>query len=76
MFNLTSNRFPSIIDDINEIVNKALLEEKDITKDLIENVIESERTYIFTNDIEYMTQRTSLIPVSNIIKTLIMIILD
>jgi len=55
-------RFPAIIDDINDIVNKALKEEKDISKELIENVIESERTYIFTNDIEYMTQRTSFIP--------------
>jgi len=58
-------RFPSIIDEINDIVNKALLEEKEITKELIENVIESERTYIFTNDIEYMTQRTALIPNSD-----------
>jgi GTPase SAR1 family protein len=55
-------RFPTIIDDINDIVNKALKEEKEITKELIENVIESERTYIFTNDLEYMTQRTSFIP--------------
>jgi len=55
-------RFPAIIDDINDIVNRALKEEKDITKELIENVIESERTYIFTNDIEYMTTRTSFIP--------------
>jgi len=55
-------RFPTIIDDINDIVNRALKEEKEITKDLIENVIESERTYIFTNDLEYMTQRTSFIP--------------
>jgi len=58
-------RFPTIIDEINDIVNRALLEEKETTKDLIENVIESERTYIFTNDIDYMTQRTSLIPTDN-----------
>jgi dynamin 1-like protein len=56
-------RFPSIIDDITDIVYTALREEKDITKELIENVIESEKTYIFTNDLEYMTQRTSFIPV-------------
>ena len=56
------SRFPAIIDDINDIVNKVLKEEKEITKELIENVIESERTYIFTNDLEYMTQRTSFIP--------------
>jgi len=55
-------RFPTIIDDINDITNKALKEEKELSKELIENVIESERTYIFTNDLEYMTQRTSFIP--------------
>lgn len=55
-------RFPSIIDEINDIVNKALKEEKEITRELVENVIESEKTYIFTNDIDYMTQRTSFIP--------------
>jgi len=39
-------RFPTIIDEITEIVNRALLEEKEIAKDLVENVIESERTYL------------------------------
>jgi len=55
-------RFPSIIDDITEIIYGALREEKEITRELIENVLESEKTYIFTNDLDYMTQRTSFIP--------------
>jgi len=62
-------RFPTIIDDINDIVSRALKEEKEITRELIENVIDSERTYIFTNDIDYMTQRTSFIPTSKDGKT-------
>jgi dynamin 1-like protein len=55
-------RFPNVIDDINEIVGKVLKDEKDIAKELIEGLIMSEQTYIFTNDIGYITSRTSIIP--------------
>jgi hypothetical protein len=55
-------RFPSIIDDINEIVGRVLKEERDIARELIESLIISEQTYIFTNDIEYIASRTSIIP--------------
>jgi len=67
-------RFPMIIDDINEIVGKVLREEKEVAKELLEELITSEQTYIFTNDIQYMTTRTQIIPVST--KKICIIILD
>jgi len=63
--NVGFERFPGIIEDVNEIINNVLQEEREKTQELIENIIESERSYIFTNDIEYMTQRTSFIPSNN-----------
>jgi len=55
-------RFPSIIEDINDIVGRVLRDEKEIAKELIESLILSEQTYIFTNDIQYISSRTSIIP--------------
>jgi hypothetical protein len=55
-------RLPSLTPDITDMVLKILKDEKDVSKDLIENVISSEHSFIFTNDIEYMQKRTSFIP--------------
>ena len=57
-------RFPAFLDEITETTFKVLKDEKDTTREIIENVIESEQSYVFTNDVEYMTQRTNIIPVS------------
>ena len=44
-------RFPSIINDITDITSMLLREEKEKTKQLVEEIIESEQNYIFTNDL-------------------------
>jgi len=56
-------RFPTIIEDISEITNHLLREEKEKTKELVEQIIESEQNYIFTNDLSYLVQNASFIPV-------------
>lgn len=56
-------RFPSIIDEITDCTFKVLRDEKENTRQIIENMIESEQCYVFTNDVEYMTKRTNIIPV-------------
>lgn len=55
-------RFPAIIPDIVDITSRALKEERDTAQSLIENIIESEQTYIFTNDLAYANERSSIIP--------------
>ena len=56
-------RFPSIINDITDITSILLREEKEKTKQLIEEIIESEQNYIFTNDLNYLVSNSSFIPV-------------
>eukprot|EP00331_Platyophrya_macrostoma_P003937 CAMPEP_0176413694 /NCGR_PEP_ID=MMETSP0127-20121128/4845_1 /TAXON_ID=938130 /ORGANISM="Platyophrya macrostoma, Strain WH" /LENGTH=665 /DNA_ID=CAMNT_0017793511 /DNA_START=36 /DNA_END=2033 /DNA_ORIENTATION=- len=58
-------RFPSIIDEITDCTFKVLRDEKENTRQIIENMIESEQCYVFTNDVEYMTKRTNIIPQAN-----------
>lgn len=57
-------RFPAIIDEITDCTFKVLRDEKENTRQVIENIIESEQCYVFTNDVEYMTKRTNIIPVN------------
>jgi hypothetical protein len=56
-------RFPGIVEDITEITSNLLREEKDGTKELVEQLIESEQNYIFTNDLGYLVQNANFIPV-------------
>ena len=56
-------RFPSIINDITDITSMLLREEKEKTKQLVEEIIESEQNYIFTNDVNYLVSNSSFIPV-------------
>jgi GTP-binding protein EngB required for normal cell division len=56
-------RFPGIVDDITEITGNLLRLERDQTKELVEQIIESEQNYIFTNDLGYLVQNANFIPV-------------
>jgi len=56
-------RFPGVIDDITDITSSLLREEKDKTKQLVDEIIESEQNYIFTNDLNYLVSNSSFIPV-------------
>ena len=56
-------RFPTIVGDITDITSILLREEKEKTKQLVEEIIESEQNYIFTNDLNYLVSNSSFIPV-------------
>lgn len=43
-------RFPGLVGEILEVVVKVLQEERDKAKEIIEDIIESEQGYLFTND--------------------------
>jgi hypothetical protein len=48
---------------VTEIVSKVLIKERDNAKVVVENIIDAELGYLFTNDYEYLMQRTNIIPV-------------
>jgi hypothetical protein len=40
-----------------------LNEEREKTKEVVENIIDAEQGYLFTNDYSYLLNRTSILPV-------------
>jgi len=58
----TFQRFPRIIDDVNDFVAKFLNEERDKAKYIVDSIVEMEINYLFTNDYEYLTNYTTFIP--------------
>jgi len=55
-------RFPQITDLIAEAITRVLQQEKEKARQIVESIIEAEQTYLFTNDVDYLTNRTNLIP--------------
>lgn len=39
--------------------------ERDSARAIVESIIDAEQGYLFTNDIDYITNRTNLVPVIN-----------
>lgn len=60
----TFQRFPSFGEEIMEKIIEVMQEEREKARYLVESIIDSEQTYMFTNDPEYLTTRTDIVPVS------------
>jgi len=58
-------RFPQLTDSIGESVTKVLQKERENTRKIVESIIEAEQQYLFTNDQDYLLNRTNLIPKAN-----------
>ena len=56
------SRFPSIIPEVMEIITTVLQAERDKCRDLAEAVIDAEQNYLFTNDADYLMNRTDIVP--------------
>jgi len=56
------SRFPAIIPDVMDIITTVLQTERDKCRDLIDAVIDSEQNYLFTNDADYLMNRTDIVP--------------
>jgi hypothetical protein len=54
-------RFPSLIPEIMEIITKCLSKERDYAREVVEAIIDSEQNYLFTNDIDYKENKSSII---------------
>ncbi|CAG9313802.1 unnamed protein product [Blepharisma stoltei] len=59
------HRFPTLVGEITELSTHVLAKERDLCKNFVEKIIESEETYTFTNDSDYLTCRTDIIPKSD-----------
>ena len=51
-----------MFNDVSEFVGKFLNDERDKAKFLIEAIVKTEISYLFTNDSEYMENYTTFIP--------------
>jgi len=50
--------------EIEDCTANLIREKKEKTRRIIENIIEAEQNYIFTNNAEYLTKRAGIIPVN------------
>jgi hypothetical protein len=55
-------RFPQVFQEISEISARVLQDQRDKTKLIVENIVDAELGYIFTNDPDYLTSRSSVVP--------------
>jgi hypothetical protein len=55
-------RFPTIIPEVMDIITTVLQAERDKCRELVEAVLDSEQNYLFTNDADYLMNRTDIVP--------------
>lgn len=58
-------RFPMFGEELMEKITEVMLNEREKTRYLIESVLDSEHEYMFTNDAEYLMNRTDIVPVKS-----------
>jgi hypothetical protein len=51
-----------VLDEISDISSQVLQDQRDKTRVVVENIIDAELGYIFTNDADYLTSKASLVP--------------
>jgi hypothetical protein len=56
------SRFPSLIPEVMDIIITVLQDEREKTRVLVESIIDAEQNYLFTNDSDYLTNRTDIVP--------------
>jgi vacuolar protein sorting-associated protein 1 len=56
------SRFPSLIPEVMDIIITVLQDEREKTRVLVEQLIDAEQNYLFTNDSDYLTNRTDIVP--------------
>jgi hypothetical protein len=58
-------RFPMLIDEFQDMVCKYMQIERDNARAIVESIIDAEQGYLFTNDMDYITNRTNVVPKEN-----------
>lgn len=55
-------RFPSMIPEVMDIITTVLQDEREKTRVIVESIIDAEQNYLFTNDMDYLQNRTDIVP--------------
>jgi len=55
-------RFPSMIPEVMDIIVNVLQDEREKTRVIVESLIDAEQNYSFTNDTDYLSNRTDIVP--------------
>lgn len=58
-------RFPALIPEIMEIIVRCISTERDHAREVVEAIIDSEQNYLFTNDLDYKENKSSIIVENN-----------
>ena len=48
--------------EIMDIICQVLQEERDHARDIVEAIVDAEQNYLFTNDLDYKENRSSIVP--------------
>ena len=56
------SRFPTMIPEVMDIITQVLQAEREKTRNIVESIIDSEQNYLFTNDMDYLQNRTDIVP--------------
>jgi hypothetical protein len=51
-----------MIPEVMDIITGVLQDEREKTRVIVESVIDSEQNYLFTNDYDYLQNRTDIVP--------------
>jgi hypothetical protein len=55
-------RFPALSGELAEQASSVLINEREACREIVESIIDAEEGYIFTNDLDYLSKRTDIIP--------------
>jgi hypothetical protein len=58
----TFSRFPQAVSDMGEIIMRYLQEERDKCKAILDQVVNMEIEFLFTNDMDYLNKHTTFVP--------------
>lgn len=54
-----------MIPEVMDIIVNVLQDEREKTRVIVESIIDAEQNYLFTNDSDYLTTRTDIVPQEN-----------
>lgn len=58
-------RFPALIPEVIDVITQVHTQERDKCREIVEAIIDAEQNYLFTNDSDYLQNRTDIVPMQN-----------
>ena len=55
------SRFPQMVPEMMDLISHVLHEEREVCRDMIESVIDAQEGYLYTNDDDYLRNKTDII---------------